>query len=53
MLILAFALIGAALGYTRAAKRGGNGKDRLHWAVIWAMIGLLIGLFITLILMRI
>ncbi|MGB3313666.1 MAG: hypothetical protein WBB85_04595 [Albidovulum sp.] len=45
-------LIGAALGWYRAAKRGGNRLDKLQYAGTHAILFAILGLFVTIILHR-
>ncbi|PCD75816.1 hypothetical protein [Pseudothioclava arenosa] len=49
MIVIAGAVIGAFLGYLRAAKAGGNGFDRAQYAAVYAIGLALLGLLITLI----
>lgn len=52
MYILAGLVIGALIGYRRAAKRGGNGFDKAQYAAVHAIVLMLIGLFVTVALNR-
>lgn len=45
-------LLGAALGWYRAAKRGGNRLDKLQYAGSHAILFAILGLFATIILHR-
>jgi hypothetical protein len=47
MIVLIAALIGAILGWQRAARLGGNRKDRLQYAIVFALILAVAGLFVT------
>jgi hypothetical protein len=47
ILILAFAA-GAALGWRRAAARGGTTADKLHYALAHGFAGLLAGIVLAL-----
>jgi hypothetical protein len=49
MIVIAGALIGAILGYARAAKAGGNGFDRAQYAAVHAIALMLVGLLVTLV----
>lgn len=52
MYILAGLLIGAYIGYRRAAKRGGNGFDKAQYAAVHGILLALVGLFLTVALNR-
>lgn len=47
MIVLIAALIGSILGWQRAARLGGNRKDRLQYAIVFALILAVAGLFVT------
>lgn len=47
MIAIVLALIGAALGWHRAGKMGGNRLDRLQYAGIFAIVGFLAGVVLT------
>jgi amino acid permease len=49
MIVILLALIGAALGFRTASKRGGNRLDKLQYAAVFFLLGSVIGLFATLI----
>lgn len=49
MIVIAGALIGAILGYARAARAGGNGFDRAQYAAVHAIALMLVGLLVTLV----
>lgn len=49
---LAGILIGALTGLMRARSKGGNGKDKAHWAIVFGIIGGLLGLFVLIYLER-
>ena len=42
-------LIGAAIGWYRATKRGGNRLDKLQYAGVHAILFAILGLFATII----
>lgn len=52
MIVIAAALIGAILGWRRAAKLGGTRRDRAQYAAGFAMAFGVLGLFATVILDR-
>ncbi|MEM7189822.1 MAG: hypothetical protein AAF439_09440 [Pseudomonadota bacterium] len=39
-----FLILGAILGWRRAAKRGGNAADQLQYAAVHGIVGFLIGM---------
>lgn len=45
-------LLGAAIGWYRATKRGGNRLDRLQYAAVHAIIFAILGLFLSIIVHR-
>ncbi|WCQ98356.1 hypothetical protein [Paracoccus aestuarii] len=47
MIVIAAIIIGAALGWRRAAKLGGNRADRVQYAVAFALGFAMIGVFAT------
>lgn len=47
MIVIAALVIGAFLGWRRAAKLGGNRLDRLQYAAAFAVILALVALFVT------
>lgn len=47
MIVIAALIIGAALGWRRAVKLGGNLKDRVQYAVAFALVFAMIGVFAT------
>ena len=47
MIVIAALIIGAALGWRRAVKLGGNRKDRVQYAVAFALVFAMIGVFAT------
>jgi hypothetical protein len=52
MIVIAAALIGAVLGWRRAAQLGGNRRDRAQYAIVFALGMTMIGVFATLIIHR-
>ena len=52
MIILAAILLGAALGWRRAGRLGGDRRDRAQYAAAFAMAFAAIGLFATVIIDR-
>lgn len=52
MIVIIAALIGAILGWRRAARLGGNRKDRLQYAFVFAMGLAVIGVFVTIFIHR-
>lgn len=52
MIVLAALILGAFLGWRRAAAIGGNTKDRSWYAGVFAILFALLGLFVTVILER-
>jgi len=53
VIVIILALIGGAIGYRTASKRGGNRLDKLQYTVIYALAFAIIGLFATVILERV
>ena len=53
MIIIAAVLIGAVVGWRRAASLGGNTRDRLQYAAAHALALAVIGLFATILIDRI
>ncbi|CAM3266755.1 hypothetical protein PANO111632_11185 [Paracoccus nototheniae] len=47
MIVIIAAVIGAALGWRRAAQLGGNRRDRVQYGVAFALGFAMIGLFAT------
>lgn len=47
MIVLAGLLIGALLGYIRAARRKGNWLDKVQYMLVHALLFALLGLFAT------
>lgn len=45
-------LLGAVIGYVRAARRGGNMFDRLQYAAVHAIFLAILGLFLTILIQR-
>ena len=52
MIVLAAFILGAFLGWRRAAAIGGNAKDRSWYAGVFAILFALAGVFVTVILER-
>ncbi len=52
MIVLGAAVLGAALGWLTAARRGGNRLDKAQYAAGFAILFALIGLFLTIFLAR-
>lgn len=53
MIVIAALILGAFLGWRRAAAIGGNAKDRAWYAGVFAILFALAGLFLTVILERV
>ena len=47
MIVIIAALAGALIGGFNAKRRGGNGKDIAHYAVVYAMIFAIIGMVVA------
>ena len=45
-------VLGAVIGYVRAARRGGNMFDRLQYAAVHAIFLSILGLFLTILIQR-
>lgn len=52
MIVIALAIVGFALGWMRARGAGGNGKDRVQWALAHMLAFMLVGLFATILIDR-
>ncbi len=52
MIVLACMILGFAFGWHRAARVGGNRKDRLQWALAHMLAMTILGLIVSLILAR-
>ncbi|MDP0928795.1 hypothetical protein Q0601_16545 [Paracoccus onubensis] len=52
MIVIAAIVIGAFLGWRRAAKLGGNRRDRAQYAAGYALAFAVLGLFATIFLDR-
>ncbi len=52
MIVIAAIVIGAFLGWRRAAKLGGNRRDRAQYAAGYALAFAILGLFATVFLDR-
>ena len=52
MIVIAAAIIGAALGWRRAGRLGGDRRDKAQYAVAYALAFSIIGLFATVIIDR-
>lgn len=53
MIIIFALLLGAVIGFRRAAKMGGNRADRLQYAAAHALGFAVLGIFLTILLSRI
>lgn len=47
MIVIGGMILGAAIGWRNAAKRGGNRKDIAQYAGVGLIAGGLLGLFVT------
>ena len=45
-------VLGAVIGYVRAARRGGNMFDKLQYAAVHAILLAILGLFLTILIQR-
>ncbi len=52
MIVITGLILGAVLGWRRAAKRGGNRADKLQYAAAHGMALAVLGIFLTLIIAR-
>jgi hypothetical protein len=52
MIIIAAFLLGATVGWVRAARRNGNRLDKLQYAAGHAIFFTIVGLFLTLVIDR-
>ncbi|MDO5606468.1 MAG: hypothetical protein Q4G25_15035 [Paracoccus sp. (in: a-proteobacteria)] len=52
MIVIALAALGFWLGWVRAARAGGNRKDRWQWALAHGLALALVGLFATIFIER-
>ena len=52
MIVIAFLILGAAIGWMRAAKQGGKLADKLQYAAAHAMALAVLGIFVTIYLSR-
>ncbi|WP_265500435.1 hypothetical protein [Paracoccus beibuensis] len=52
MIVIAAAIIGALLGWRRAAQLRGNSRDKVQYAIAFALGFAMIGLFATIIIHR-
>ncbi|SFA39703.1 hypothetical protein SAMN04487972_101340 [Paracoccus halophilus] len=52
MIMIAAFILGAAVGWGRAAKRGGNRADKLQYALAHGMALAVLGLFLTVLVSR-
>ncbi len=52
MIFIAAIIAGAIIGWTRAARRGGNRLDRLQYAIAHAIFFAILGLFATIVYYR-
>ncbi len=47
MIAIAGMILGALIGWVRAARKGGTTFDKLQWAGAHLLIGAILGLFVT------
>ncbi|MBN2759527.1 MAG: apolipoprotein acyltransferase [Rhodobacteraceae bacterium] len=47
MIVIVGMILGAAMGWRNAAKRGGNSMDKAQYAGVGVIAGGLLGLFVT------
>ncbi len=52
MIFYSAIVLGAVIGYIRAARRGGTWFDRLQYAAAHAIFLAIIGLFVTILILR-
>lgn len=52
MIFYSAIVLGAVIGYIRAARRGGTWFDRLQYAAVHAIFLAIIGLFVTIFILR-
>jgi hypothetical protein len=52
MIFYSAIVLGALIGYLRAARRGGSRFDRLQYAAVHAIFFAIIGLFVTIFILR-
>ena len=52
MIVIACLILGAVIGWVRAANRGGKLADKLQYAAAHAMALAVLGIFVTIILSR-
>ncbi|MEF9604204.1 hypothetical protein O4J55_18360 [Paracoccus sp. PXZ] len=52
MIVIAAFILGAAIGWMRAAKAGGNRADKLQYAAAHALALTVLGVFLTILLSR-
>ncbi|UXU74647.1 MULTISPECIES: hypothetical protein [unclassified Paracoccus (in: a-proteobacteria)] len=52
MIVIAAFLIGAAIGWKRAAKAGGNRADKLQYAAAHGLALTVLGVFLTVLISR-
>ncbi|SIP87841.1 hypothetical protein [Paracoccus thiocyanatus] len=52
MIVIAAFILGAAIGWRRAAKAGGSRADKLQYAVAHALALGVLGMFLTIVLSR-
>ncbi len=52
MIVIAALVLGAFIGWKRAARLGGNGRDRLQYAAAHGLAFTIMGLFATLLIER-
>ncbi|MBU3030040.1 hypothetical protein [Paracoccus marinaquae] len=52
MIVIATIVLGALVGWRRAAQLGGNGRDRAQYAAGYALAFAVLGLFVTIVIDR-
>ncbi len=52
MIVIGSAILGALIGYRRAAKLGGKGLDKAQWAGSMAIAFAILGMFLTILIER-
>jgi len=52
MIVIAALIIGAAIGWWRAGKLGGNRADRLQYGAAHALAFAVLGIFLTILIAR-
>jgi len=52
MIVIAFAIFGALLGYGAARRRQGNGKDKAQYAIAYGLVFIVAGVLLTVLIDR-